>query len=93
MTWPLLLQAVASLVAVLALVLLAGYAARLRAPTHTADPHALQLAATLALDARRRLHLVHAPGGAALVLTGGLNDTQLPWPPPAAAGTPAANTP
>ena len=88
MTWPLLLQAIASLAAVLALVLLAGYAARLRAPASAANPQSLHLTATLALDARRRLHLIHAPGGAALVLTGGANDTMLPWPPPAPANTP-----
>jgi flagellar protein FliO/FliZ len=88
MTWPLLLQAIASLAAVIALVLLAGYAARLRTPTRSANPQSLHLTATLALDARRRLHLIHAPGGAALVLTGGPNDTLLPWPPPAAPASP-----
>jgi flagellar biogenesis protein FliO len=81
------LQAAASLVAVLAVVLLAGLAAR-RAwpgavPAH--DASALRLRATLALDARRRLHLVDTAQGAALVLTGGTADliVLLPAVPPA----------
>jgi hypothetical protein len=82
MTWPLLLQAIASLVAVVALVLLAGRAARLRGLASGADPNVLRLAATLALDSRRRLHLVNAPGGNVLVLSGGANDNMMAWPAP-----------
>jgi hypothetical protein len=75
-----MLQAGASLVAVLALVLLAGRAMRLRGHAPGADPHALRLTASVALDSRRRLHMVQAPGGALLVLTGGANDQMLAWP-------------
>lgn len=75
-----MLQAGASLVAVLALVMLAGRAMRLRGPAAGADPLALRLTASVALDSRRRLHMVQAPGGAVLLLTGGANDQMLPWP-------------
>jgi len=75
-----MLQAGASLVAVLALVMLAGRAMRLRGAAPGADPHALRLTASVALDSRRRLHMVQAPGGAVLLLTGGANDQMLPWP-------------
>ncbi len=77
-----MVQAVAALVAVLGLIVLAGRAARLRGLAGGSDPQALRLAATVALDARRRLHLVQAPGGAVLVLTGGANDAMLRWPAP-----------
>ncbi len=82
MTWPLLLQAIASLMAVLGLVLLAGRAARLRGFAPIADPNVLRLSATLVLDTRRRLHLVHVPGGNLLLLTGGANDNMIAWPAP-----------
>lgn len=82
MTWPLLLQAASSLLAVLALVLLAGRAARGRGLAPGADPAVLRLSATLALDTRRRLHLVHVPGGNVLLLTGGANDNIMAWPAP-----------
>jgi hypothetical protein len=78
-----LLQAVTALAAVLGLILLAGRAARSRGLGAAGDPQALRLSATVALDARRRLHLVHAPGGAVLVLTGGANDAIVAWPPTA----------
>jgi hypothetical protein len=90
LSWSLLLQAGASLAAVLALVLLAGRAARLRGLAQSAGPHALHLAATLALDTRRRLHLVQTEAGDLIVLTGGANDNIIPWPkrPRPPAGTP-----
>jgi flagellar biogenesis protein FliO len=74
------MQAGASLAAVLALVLLAARIVRLRGLAPGTDAHALHLAATLALDTRRRLHLVHTDDGDLLVLTGGANDNMLPWP-------------
>jgi hypothetical protein len=80
LSWPQLIQAGVSLAAVLGLVLLAARAARLRGLARGAAPHALRLAATLALDTRRRLHLIHTDGGDLLVLTGGANDNMLPWP-------------
>ena len=75
------LQAAFSLAAVLALVLLTGWAARRRLPAAGTDPSALRLAATLRLDAQRRLHLVETAGGQLLVLTGGGADRMLAWPP------------
>jgi hypothetical protein len=86
-----LLQAAASLAAILALVLLAGRAARLRGLAQGNDPQALHLTASLALDTRRRLHLVRTANGAVLVLTGGANDNMMPWPAPPAPH--AARTP
>jgi len=70
------LRDAAALVTVIALVLLAGYAARRggAAAALTPEPGALRLRARLALDARRRLHLVETPSGAVLVLTGGGQD-------------------
>jgi hypothetical protein len=68
---------------VVALVLVAGMVARRRWPgaARPPEPGALRLRATLALDARRRLHLLDAPGGTVLVLTGGTNDALLALPP------------
>ena len=84
MTFPQILQAVASLAAVVACVALAGWAARrqLARGGHVpgATHPALRLRATLALDPRRRLHLVETDHGSALVLTGGTRDQILPWP-------------
>ncbi len=71
-----LLQAGAALGTVLALVALAGMAARRfrPIPDGTSQNDALRIRATLALDARRRLHLLHTPAGPVLVLTGGAQD-------------------
>jgi flagellar biogenesis protein FliO len=70
-----LFQAAAALVAVLELVLLAAWLARRHGVARPAlEPTALRLRATLALDARRRLHLVDTAAGAALILTGGDRD-------------------
>ncbi len=71
-------EAVAALVAVLAMILLTGRLARGRAASG-GDAPALRLRATLALDARRRLHLVETDSGSVLVLTGGGGDQLLPW--------------
>jgi hypothetical protein len=78
--WSMLTQAGVSLAIVLGLVILAAHVARLRGAAHGAAPHALHRAATLALDARRRLHLIRTDAGDLLVLTGGANDNMLPWP-------------
>ncbi len=76
-------QAGAALCVVVALVLLAGRVARRRWPgaARPPEPGALRLRATLSLDARRRVHLLDAPGGAVLILTGGPNDALLTLPP------------
>jgi flagellar biogenesis protein FliO len=70
-----MVQGGAALAVVLALILLAARLARRHGVARAAlDPAALRLRATLALDARRRLHLVDIAGGAALILTGGDHD-------------------
>ena len=76
----LLLRVAASLAAVLALAWLAARVARngLRLPPQ--QQGALRLRATLALDARRRLHLVESEGATVLVLTGGATDCLLASP-------------
>jgi flagellar biogenesis protein FliO len=43
-------------------------------PRNTANGNAPVLLGSLALDARRRLHLVEVQGARALVLTGGVSD-------------------
>ena len=77
---PLLLQDGAALLCVLALIWLAARFGRRYLPGGAAprDPGALHLRASLALDTRRRLHLVDTPGGAVLALTGGGQDILLP---------------
>ncbi len=75
-----ILYAAAALVAVLALIWLAGRAARLggmaRRPT-TGGVLAVQ--DVLALDARRRLHLIACDGQRVLLLTGGAQDIVIGW--------------
>jgi flagellar biogenesis protein FliO len=71
--------AVAALAAVLALIVLAGRIARARLPAQQGTP-ALHLRASLALDARRRLHLLETAHGDVLVLTGGAQDRLLALP-------------
>ena len=74
------LTAFAALVAVLALIWLAGRAARFggmaRRPP---DGGALAVQDVLALDARRRLHLVTYKGRYVLLLTGGAQDIVVGW--------------
>jgi flagellar biogenesis protein FliO len=71
------LVAVVSLAAVLLLILGLSWLARrlpqwrMAAPANAAAP---VLLGSLALDARRRLHLVEVQGARALVLTGGVTD-------------------
>ncbi len=76
-------QAVAALCVVIALVMLAGLLARRAWPgaRPPPGPNALRLRASLAVDGRRRLHLIEAPGAAVLVLTGGASDVLLALPP------------
>jgi hypothetical protein len=80
----LLLRAIASLFAVVVLAVLAGRLARARLRLPAQQSGALRLQATLALDTRRRLHLVQTETGRVLILTGGAADCLLPWPPPGA---------
>ncbi len=71
------LWAVFALGAVLLLILGLSWIARKMPawqPRGTANGASLVLMGTLALDARRRLHLVELQGAKALVLTGGVTD-------------------
>ncbi|MBU6499024.1 MAG: flagellar biosynthetic protein FliO [Rhodospirillales bacterium] len=78
-----LLLALLSLGAVLALVVLAGRLARaggLAARiSGAAGDGRLRLVQSLALDPRRRLHLVQCDGRCALLLTGGAQDVVVGW--------------
>jgi flagellar protein FliO/FliZ len=71
--------AAAALGVVVLLILLAGRAAKLLPALKRPESKAIRLRDTLALDARRRLHLVEVDGRQALVLTGGGQDVLLPW--------------
>jgi hypothetical protein len=73
-------RAAASLAAVVAMVVLAGRLLRGRISLPSSPTSALRLRANLALDTRRRLHLVETDAGTVLVLTGGATDCLLPWP-------------
>ncbi len=83
------LLALPSLALVLGLIWLAGHAIRrgwIRLPGGgprmsggPAPP--LAIVQTLAIDTRRRLHLVRCEGGHVLLLTGGTHDALLGWPP------------
>ncbi len=76
-------QAGLALAAVVVLVLLAGAGARRAWPGPArGQPGALRLCASLALDARRRVHLVETPAGLVLVLVGGTGDHMLVLAPP-----------
>ena len=72
--------AIAALCIVVLLILLAARGARLLPLMQRNDAGAvIRLRGTLALDTRRRLHLVEADGRHALVLTGGAQDVLLAW--------------
>jgi len=83
-----ILTAIAALVAVLALIWLAGRALRLGGlARRPAGGGVLAVQDVLALDARRRLHLVACDGRRVLLLTGGAQDVVVGWldrevPPP-----------
>jgi flagellar biogenesis protein FliO len=78
---PQIAAALATLGAVVLLILIAGRGARLLPAFRRVEGQAaLKLCGTLALDARRRLHLVEADGQRALVLTGGGRDVLIAWP-------------
>jgi flagellar protein FliO/FliZ len=75
-----LLSAVAALIAVLVLIWLAGRVARFggmaRRPT---TGRSLVVQDVIALDVRRRLHLVQCDGRRVLLLTGGGQDVVVGW--------------
>jgi flagellar protein FliO/FliZ len=83
-----LLTAVAALAAVLALIWLAGRAARLAgwARRPAAGGRLLSVEDVIALDARRRLHLVRCADRQVLLLTGVGQDLVVGWIDPTTAG-------
>jgi flagellar protein FliO/FliZ len=73
-----------ALALVLGLIWLAGHAVRrgwVRLPSAPMPDSRLGLLQTLAIDSRRRLHLVRCDDRLVLLLTGGANDALLAWPP------------
>lgn len=72
--------ALAALLAVLALIWLASRAARSSGvAARRQTGRSLAVDDTLALDPRRRLHLVRCDGGRVLLLTGGAQDLVVGW--------------
>lgn len=80
MTIPSILSAIAALAAVLLLVLLAGRAARMTRFARPGGGGRLRVQETLALDPRRRLHLITCDGRDVLLLTGA-QDVVVGWLP------------
>ena len=76
------IEAAASLLLVVGLILGAGRLARLRGGGRAAANAHLAPVASLTIDARRRLHLVECDGRRVLLLTGG-GDAMLLLDPPA----------
>ena len=75
-----LLTAVGALLAVLALIWLAGRAVRVGGlASRGRAEHVLSVRDVIPLDARRRLHLVHCAGHDVLLLTGGTQDVVVGW--------------
>jgi flagellar protein FliO/FliZ len=75
-----ILTAIAALVAVLALIWLAGRAARFSGMAQRpASGRLLEVQDVIALDARRRLHVVKCEGRRVLLLTGGAQDVVVGW--------------
>ena len=87
-----LLPALAALSAVLALVLLAGRAARLTGLARAANGRRLILQDTLALDRARRMHVVRCDGRDLLLVTGGGRDVVVGWL-PASLASPMGDAP
>jgi flagellar protein FliO/FliZ len=81
MMWTSLLLAGVTLLVVLALVLLAARLARLGglAPRTALGGDRMALLQVLALDQRRRLHLVRCDGRHVLLLVGGAEDRVVGW--------------
>jgi flagellar biogenesis protein FliO len=79
-----ILSATGALALVIGLIVLLRFGTRFiaaRRPRNGATP--LWLAGQLALDGRRRLHLVQCGASQVLLLTGGASDVMLAWPPAA----------
>ncbi|MBR0656390.1 flagellar biosynthetic protein FliO [Plastoroseomonas arctica] len=73
--------AAGALIAMVALMLLLGRAARLTGLAPRGGGQRLRVEESLALDARRRLTLVRIDGRAMVLLTGGATDLCLGWVP------------
>jgi flagellar protein FliO/FliZ len=90
-----LITAIGALAAVLGLIWLAQRALRAtRLAPRAAGPRRLAVLDVLALDPRRRLHLVRCEGRSVLLLTGGAQDIVVGWTPaePTVAAPPAEET-
>lgn len=74
-----LLTAVAALAAVLALIWLAGRMARFGGMSRRPVNGMLTVQDVIALDSRRRLHLIKCEERRVLVLTGGTQDVVVGW--------------
>jgi flagellar protein FliO/FliZ len=75
-----ILTAIAALVAVLALIWLAGRAARFSGMAQRpASGRLLEVQDVISLDARRRLHVVKCEDRRVLLLTGGTQDLVVGW--------------
>jgi flagellar protein FliO/FliZ len=74
-----LLTAVAALAAVLALIWLAGRMARFGGMARRPVDGMLTVQDVIALDSRRRLHLIKCEERRVLVLTGGTQDVVVGW--------------
>jgi flagellar protein FliO/FliZ len=75
-----MLSALAALIAVLALIWLVGRAARFSGlARRPATGRSLVVQDVIALDVRRRLHLVQCDGRQVLLLTGGGQDVVVGW--------------
>ena len=74
-----LLTSLAALAGILGLILLIGRALRYTSAMRPAGGHVLVVRDTIALDARRRLHLVTHGDRAVLLLTGGEADLVVGW--------------
>ena len=72
-----------ALIAMVALLLLLGRAARLAGFAHRGSGNRLRIEESVALDARRRITLVRVDGRAVVLLTGGSTDCCLGWVPEA----------
>ena len=77
-----ILTGLLSLAGIIAFILMAARFMRYRLNTVAQDPSkSLKLKETLAIDSRRRIHVIECEGHQALVMTGGPQDQFMGWVP------------
>ena len=77
-----MLTGLLSLAGIIAFILLAARFMRHRLDTVALDPSkSLKLKETLAIDSRRRIHVIECEGHRALIMTGGPQDQFMGWVP------------